>query len=124
MQVTLGEQFYTMARSGSVPLDAAILDGLGRSPLALDAYAWLTYRVSRLSRDTVVPWRSLEIQFGAEYKHPRHFRWKFRHSLEAIKRLWLGIEAEPQEKGLLVRPCAPSVLSWLERVAAKPETPR
>ena len=119
VQVTLGERFYTIARSGSVPLDAGILDGLGRSPLALDAYAWLTYRVARLKRETVVPWRSLEIQFGAEYKHPRQFRWKFRRSLEAIKGLWNGIEAEPREKGLLLRPCAPSVLSWLERSNAR-----
>lgn len=123
VQVTLGEHFYAMARSGSVPLDAAILNGVGRSPLAMDAYAWLTYRVSRVKRETVVPWRSLEVQFGGEYKHARHFRWKFRRSLEAIKRLWPGIEAEPQEKGLLIRPCAPSVLSWLERVAAKTEAP-
>ena len=119
VQVTLGELFYTIARSGSVPLDAGILDGLGRSPLALDAYAWLTYRVARLERETVVPWRSLEIQFGAEYKHPRQFRWKFCRSLEAIKGLWSGIEAESREKGLLLRPCAPSVLSWLERSSAR-----
>lgn len=119
VQVTLGERFYTIARSGSVPLDAGILDGLGRSPLALDAYAWLTYRVARLERETVIPWRSLEIQFGAEYKHPRQFRWKFCRSLEAIKGLWNGIETEPREKGLLLRPCAPSVLSWLEQSNAR-----
>ncbi len=120
VQVTLGERFYSLARSGSVPLDTAILDGLRRSPLALDAYVWLTYRVARLNRETVIPWRSLEIQFGAEYTRPRNFRLKFRRSLEAIKELWNGIEAEPQEKGLLIRPCAPSVLSWLERCAPKP----
>ena len=123
VQVTLGERFYTIARSGSVPLDASILTGLGRSPLALDAYAWLTSRVARLDRETVVPWRSLEVQFGAEYKHPRQFRWKFRRALEGIKELWIGIDAEPREKGLLIRPCAPSVLSWLERSAARGSTP-
>ena len=119
MQVTLGERFHSIARSGSVPLDAGVLPGLGRSPLALDAYAWLTYRVARLRRETVVPWRSLEVQFGAEYKHPRQLSWKFRRALEAIKELWIGIDAEPREKGLLLRPCAPSVLSWPERSAAK-----
>ncbi len=124
VQVRLGERFYSLARAGSVPLDAAILAGLRRSPLALDAYAWLTYRVARLQRDTVVPWRSLEIQFGAEYKQPRNFRLKFRRVLKAIKQLWPGIEAEPQEKGLLIRPCAPSVLSWLERAGAKAEVQR
>ena len=124
LQITLGEHFYSLARSGSVPLDAAIVHGLRRSPLALDAYAWLTYRAPRLPRETVIPWRSLEVQFGAHYKHPRDFRVRFRRSLGAIKKLWSGIETEPREKGLLIRPCAPSVLSWLERVAAKRERPR
>ena len=119
LQVTLGERFHSLVRSSSVPLDPTIIDGLRRSPLSLDAYAWLTYRVATLERETVIPWRSLEIQFGADYSHPRNFRLKFRKSLKAIQELWIGVETEPLEKGLLVRPCAPSVMSWLERAQAK-----
>ena len=54
-----------------------MLTALGCSPLALGAYAWLTYRVARLSHETVVPSRSLDVQFGADYKHPRQFRRRF-----------------------------------------------
>ena len=39
VQVTLGERFYGIARSSSVPLGAGVLAALGRSPLALDAHA-------------------------------------------------------------------------------------
>jgi len=119
MQVTLGENFFSMASQSSVPLDPAIVNSLRRSPLALDAYAWLTYRVKTLKRETVVPWRSLEIQFGADYTHARNFRLKFRRALAAIQELWIGVEVEPLEKGLLVRQCAQSVLSWLERAGMK-----
>ena len=119
MQVTLGERYFSMARQSSVPLDPAIVNSLRRSPLALDAYAWLTYRVKTLKRETVVPWRSLEIQFGADYTHARNFRLKFRRALAAIQELWIGIDVEPLEKGLLIRKCAPSVLSWLERALVK-----
>ena len=70
--------------SAAAPLAGST--GLRRSPLALEAYAWLTYRVSRLERETVVPWRSLEIQFGAEYKHPRPFRWRFQLDADGIAR--------------------------------------
>ena len=122
VQVRLGEPFFTIARSGSVPLDATIVHELRRSALALDTYAWLTYRVAHLKDETLIPWLSLEAQFGAEYKHPRHFRWRFRRGLTAIKKLWPAIEAEPRERGVLLRPCAPSVLSWLERAAAKGKT--
>ena len=40
----------------------------GVPQLALDAYAWLTYRVLKLGRETVVPWWSLEVQFRANYR--------------------------------------------------------
>ena len=122
LHVRLAETFFSVARGSAVPLDAAIVHGLRRSALSLDTYAWLTYRIARLKDETLIPWRSLEKQFGADYKHPRQFRWKFRRALEAIKQLWPGIEAEPRDKGLLLRPGAPSVLSWLERAAAKART--
>ena len=72
-----------------------------------------------LDRETVIPWRSLERQFGADYSHPRNFRLIFRKSMKAIQELWIGVDTEPLEKGLLIRPCAPSVLGWLERAQAK-----
>ena len=84
--------------------DAGVLTAFRRSPLALGAYARLTYRVARLSHETVVPSRPLYVQFGADYKHARRCRWRFRRALEAIKALWNGIDAEPREKERLFRP--------------------
>ena len=115
MHITLSQPFFDMAHSSSVPLDAQIVQKLRRSPLALDAYAWLTWRVSTLKKDTVIPWLSLERQLGCDYRMPRQFRFEFRRRLRQITSLWPGVEAEPQQRGLLLRPCAPSVLSWLER---------
>ncbi len=111
LQIRLGERFYSMIRSGFVPLDAAVVDGLRRSPLSLDTYAWLTYRVARLKEDTTIPWRSLERQFGAQYRLSRQFRWKFRRSIDEGKRLWDGADVEPRERGLLIG------RSWLTRTA-------
>ena len=53
-----------MIRNGCLPLDAKIVAALRRSPLSLDAYAWLTYRLARLQHETLIPWRPLEAQFG------------------------------------------------------------
>lgn len=119
LYVILTEHFYRLARTGAVPMDAGIVAALRRSPLALDTYAWLTHRVSRLKGDTLIPWRSLEAQFGAEYAHARNFRVKFRRSLATVQQLWPGVRAEPQDRGVLIHPCAPSVLSWLERAATR-----
>ena len=95
-----------------------MLTALGRSPQPLGAYARLTNRVARLNHETVVPSRSLYVQFGADYKHARRCPWQFQRALEAIKELWSGIDAE-----LLFRPCAPSMVSWMERAAAKGSDP-
>jgi heat shock protein HslJ len=46
---------------------------LKRSPLAIDLYVWLTYRMSYLRKGTLVPRMSLEEQFGADSR-PRDFR--------------------------------------------------
>ncbi len=116
LEVTLEADSFDLARSGAVPLDAGIVGKLRRSSLNLDAYAC---RVSRVRQDTLIGWRSLEAQFGSEYGRPRDFRARFRRSLGAVLELWAGVEAEPRERGVLIRPCSPSVLTWLERCAAK-----
>ncbi|MDE0628479.1 MAG: replication protein RepA [Bryobacterales bacterium] len=118
MHITLSAPFFAMVRSSSVPLDAHIVQNLRRSPLALDVYAWLTWRVSTLKKETVIPWLALERQLGCDYRTPRQFRWKFRKALFKVRAHWDGIEAEPQQRGLLLRPCSPSVRSWLAHHAA------
>ena len=83
--------------------DAGVLTAFGRSPLAQGAYVRLTYRVARLNHETVVTSRSFYVQFGTDYKHPRRCCWRFRRTLEAIKELLNGIDAEPREKERLLQ---------------------
>ena len=115
LKIVLGETFYKLATEHPVPLDEAIVRQLRRSPLALDLYAWLTYRVTTLKRETRVPWAGLMAQMGAGYKHQRQFRWKLKQSLAAVTNAWPGLRAEPQKAGLLIRPGPPSVLAWAIR---------
>ena len=115
LQVTVSQEFFKMARSSSVPLDATLVRELRSSPLALDTYAWLTWRVWKLEKETRIPWLALERQLGSQYRSHRQFRWEFRKRLDQVRRLWSGLDAEPQDRGLLVRPCDPSVRAWLER---------
>ena len=46
--VTLGEQFYLEVIDRPVPIDMRALRALKKSPMALDLYSWLTYRMSYL----------------------------------------------------------------------------
>ena len=78
--VTLSERFYKEIASHPIPLDLRALNALSRSPLALDIYVWLTYRLSYLEKPTSVPWEILQAQFGADYAHTDQGRRDFKRA--------------------------------------------
>ena len=109
LTVTLSERFYTMLRQSAIPLDEAVVRRLRRSPMAIDAYAWLTYRMFTLKEPCRVPWRSLERQFGAEYGRNRDFRRRFLGAVDAVRQAWPGLELAVHEHALQLDPSPPSV---------------
>ncbi len=106
--VTLSERFFDEIVTRPVPLDLTVLKALTRSPLSIDIYIWLTYRMSYLKRSTIVPWGSLELQFGAEYKRTRAFR---EHFLKALRKVLLIYPAPvaTTSEGLLIAPGQPHI---------------
>lgn len=102
--VTLGQKFYQELIEHPVPIDMRALRALRRSPLALDLYCWLTYRMSYLHRDTTIPWVSLQAQFGADYKRERDFKHKFIQTLRKVLTVYPAAHATPANKGLLLKP--------------------
>jgi hypothetical protein len=64
--VTLSEHFFNEVIDRPVPIDMRAMKALKQSPMALDIYAWLTYRVSYLKRPTVIPWASLACNSGLQ----------------------------------------------------------
>jgi hypothetical protein len=55
-RIELGKRFFEEAINSPVPVDMRALKALKRSPLALDIYCWLTYRLSYLRKPTEIPW--------------------------------------------------------------------
>ncbi|MCP3962399.1 MAG: pirin [bacterium] len=102
--VTLSTDFYEEIVRHAVPVDLRALRFLKRSALALDIYAWLTYRLSYLSRPLVIPWAALEDQFGADYARPRDFRRSFREHLVDVVQVYPGARVKPSEEGLTLAP--------------------
>lgn len=68
--VTLSKDFFEEIIDRPVPIDLRALQLLKKSPLALDIYCWLTYRLSYLKKQTEIPWEALRMQFGAGYPIP------------------------------------------------------
>jgi hypothetical protein len=85
------------------------LKALKRSPLALDLYAWISYKswnVTRLKKPQAVPWELLHAQLGADYAELRNFKLK---ATAAIRKI---IDVQPEFRIALspgtiqLRPCA------------------
>ena len=106
--VTLSRQFYDEVVSHPVPIDLRALRALSRSPMALDLYIWLTYRMSYLKKETIIPWEALQTQFGANYapndQGTRDFKRAFVRQLIKVHAMYNSVRVEEMPAGLLLKP--------------------
>ena len=102
--VTLSEHFFNEVIDRPVPIDMRAIKALKQSPMALDIYTWLTYRVSYLKRPTVIPWESLALQFGSDYSRLRDFKHAFVGELKKVVLVYGKVQIEVAELGLTVKP--------------------
>jgi hypothetical protein len=111
----LHQDFFSEITRSAVPVDPQAIHQLKGSPLSLDLYTWLTHRMSYLRRPTLVPWRGLQAQLGADYARPRDFR------RMALARLGDVVDAYPelrirgQTEGLRLYPSPPHVKSHAQK---------
>ena len=120
VHVTLSPGFFMMTGDSIVPLESRIVHKLRRSPLSLDLYAWLSYRLFRLKEEKTIPWHKLELQFGAHYSRAVDFRKAFRRSLDKVlKHKPLTPVIDVREKGLHLFPGSPSDVEWVERMITR-----
>lgn len=111
--VTLGRRFFAEMTTNPVPIDFRVLKALTRSPLAIDIYTWLTYRVSYLKRRTAIPWEALQAQFGASYplttQGKRNFKREFLQQLRKVHAIYTQANLEVAEDFLILIPSKPHV---------------
>lgn len=109
--ITLNKTFFEEIVRKPVPLDMGTLKALAktRSPMALDIYAWLTYRFSYLHEPTLIPWELLQRQFGGDYDRERDFKRKFRSQLTVVQALYPSARFDVSLEGLKLFPSRPHV---------------
>ena len=107
--VTLSDEFFQEITTNAVPVDLRALRALKASPMALDTYTWLTYRMSYLSKPTLVPWESLRFQFGSAYSRLRDFKRHFLTSLVAVLAVYPEARVSQHAQGLLLQPSPPHI---------------
>lgn len=113
--VILHEVFYSELIAAAVPIDMRALLALKQSPLAMDVYLWLTYRVSYLSNTTIIPWLALQNQFGAEYSRSRDFKANFLIQLKKVRVVYPEVKAYEKSNGLMLMPSSPHIKKKLKK---------
>ena len=106
--VVLSEKFFTEITENPVPIDLRALTALKRSPLALDVYLWLTYRMSYLKDRTAIPWGALQLQFGSDYpttaQGRRNFKKAFLHALAKVRLIYPALRLDETPEALILLP--------------------
>jgi hypothetical protein len=110
--IELGEQFFKAITSTPVPADMRALKALKRSPLALDLYAFVSYRAfvaTQTGKAQFVTWAQLMDQLGTDYGRLDHFRAKAKAALRKIKVAYPGLRLGAKQGGVEILPGASAV---------------
>ena len=112
--VTMGSAFFEEVTSRPVPVDFRALKLFKRSPMRLDIYTWLTYRMSYLKTATTIPWEYLQGQLGAGYPATqmglRDFKKAFLEHLQAVQIVYTQARVDVTDSGLLLKPSPTHVI--------------
>lgn len=109
--MTLTDEFFRECIEHPIPIDLRVMDVLSPSPMAMDVYVWLTYRIARCQQSSTLPWELLMLQFGSkEGTEAREFKRQF---LSAIKQVETAANWHPSvsidRDGLTIFPGNPHV---------------
>ena len=84
--------------------------------MAMDIYAWITYRSSYVKRATrPIPWQSLQHQFGSGSPFTeqgiRDFKKAFKRNLDVVRIVYPGLKVDESSdsSGLILLPSATHV---------------
>ena len=111
--VMLSQEFFESVVDRPIPVDMRALKAL-RSPLALDLYTWLTWRMSYLGKPTEIPWEALALQFGSDYKQLRQFKAAVLKQLATVLQLYPEARVAEGRSGLVLKPSPTHVRKLVE----------
>jgi len=111
--IELGEEFYNAIMTAPVPLDKRALSALKQSPMALDLYAWSTYKTFILSqgakKSQFIPWRAFMLQMGANYSDIKNFKRKTKEAFRKVQAVYPSLKIEDADGGFIIKASRPAV---------------
>lgn len=115
-KVRLSQNFFQECITSPVPIDLRAYKALRGSPLAMDVYTWLTYRMSYTQkRSRPIRWESLMGQFGSGFNTDdlgqavRNFKKQFLQALQMVQLVYPQAKVELDDRGLVLLPSRPHI---------------
>jgi hypothetical protein len=105
----LSEGFFAQLKRHPVPLEEAAIRRLSNNSMALDAYAWLAYRLHSLRSPTLVPWPALMGQFGGGFGALKHFKPRFLANVRLALAVYPSARVDEESNGLMLHHSPPPV---------------
>lgn len=105
-EIHLSEAYYTQCKR-AMPVDFRGLRELARSPIAMDVYIWLTYRLPYITSDVLVSHAALKHQFGFGYCNDKdgkfRFKQKMKEALRLAQMIYTDANIEWDKQGVLLK---------------------
>ena len=106
-RIRLSEGFFQQIMQHPVAIDPLSIKAIRNSPMAIDIYCWLAFRLLAVTADTTISWAALKAQFGTGYAAMRNFKTQFAECLLLAKGVYFGARADLSEHGITLRPSPP-----------------
>ena len=92
--IKLNTDFFNEIIHHAVPLDLRILSVLKNSPLGLDLYMFISWRVYKINKPVFISWENLQQQLGGQYHDLKEFGRDCRTHIKRIQAIcpYLNIE--------------------------------
>lgn len=103
-RVILSESFYTELCRHPVLVDRTALKDLTTSPMAMDIYLWLAFRLHSLEKETSIGWERLWRQFGPNVGLLRNFKTQFEGPLYLALSAYGQARVRVTDRGLMLEP--------------------
>jgi Plasmid encoded RepA protein len=110
-QILLTDPLFEELLVNSSPVNMQAIKAMRRSPMELDIYCWLTYRMKYLLRPLFLSYEDLRLQFAAGYDktNPYNVRDNIDKALWAVLKLYPACRVQPRvrqkrEEGWLLQP--------------------
>lgn len=124
--VELTPRFFQECVETPVPIDLRAYKVLGDAPMAMDIYAWTTYRASYIKHPTrPIPWAVLQAQFGSGLpfteQGTRDFKKAFKRNLDLVRLVHPGLRVDETSNasGVVLLP-SPTSVKKLPQSKAEP----